>query len=96
MSYSPTPIDTSVITLPLELHALTKRYAENACDLWAAQRLPHGWFFGPQRADAKKFHPCRVPYGELPEKEKEFDRIAALGALKAILALGYRILPPQS
>ena len=30
-------------------------------------------------------------YADLPDKEKEFDRIAALGTLKAILALGYSI-----
>jgi len=96
MPYAPTPIDTSAVTLSPELHALTERLAENAHDLWAAQRLAQGWGFGPQRDDARKLHPCLVPYVELPEKEKEFDRIAALGTLKAILQLGYRIVPPET
>ena len=95
MSYSPAPIDTAAIRLPPALHALTERLAENAQDLWATQRLAQGWQFGPQRDDAKKLHPCLVYYAELPGKEKEFDRIAALGTLKAILKLGYRILPLQ-
>jgi len=40
-------------------------------------------------------HPSLVPYDELPDGEQEYDRITALGTLKAILSLGYRILPPQ-
>lgn len=95
MSYTPKPIDTAAVALPPDLHALTERLAENAHDLWAAQRLAQGWSHGPQRDDAKKLHPCLVPYAELPEKEKEFDRITALGTLKAILKFGYHILPTE-
>jgi hypothetical protein len=32
-----------------------------------------------------------VPYQELPESEKEYDRQMAMETLKAIIALGYRI-----
>ena len=96
MSYQPAPIDTRDVSLPPELQALTERLAENAHDLWAAQRLAQGWSHGAQRDDAKKLHPCLVPYNQLPDSEKEFDRITALGTLKAILKLGYRIIPPQN
>lgn len=95
MPYSASPIETFAITLPPELLALTERLAENAHDLWAIQRLQAGWTHGPQRDDAKKLHPCLVPYADLPESEKEYDRAAALGTLKAILALGYSIQPPD-
>lgn len=94
MSYQPTPVDTSKVELPSELIALTERLAENAHDLWAAQRIAQGWSYGPQRDDGKKLHPCLVPYAELPESEKDYDRQAALGTLKAILRLGYEITPP--
>lgn len=94
MSYTPAPIDTSAITLPPELNALTERLAENAHDLWAQQRLAAGWTHGPQRDDPTKKHPCLVPYSQLPESEKEYDRQAALGTLKAILALGYTVSRP--
>ena len=96
MSYRPAPIDTSAVSLSSELHALTERLSENAHDLWAAERLAQGWTLGPQRDDAKKLHPCLVPYAELPESEKEFDRQTALGTLKAILALGYKMVPPPA
>ena len=91
MSYRPAPIETSGISLPPALAALTERLAENAHDLWAAQRLADGWTFGAQRDDAAKKHPCLIPYAELPESEKTYDRQTAMGTVKAMLALGYRI-----
>jgi hypothetical protein len=96
MSYQPRPLPTEGVELPPDLVPLTERLAENAHDLWAAQRLAQGWRHGLQRDDAKKLHPCLVPYDQLPESEKEYDRVAALGTLKAILKLGYRIVPPQN
>ena len=96
MSYEPNPIATVGVDLPPQLLPLTERLAENTHDLWAAQRLAQGWRYGPHRDDAKKLHPCLVAYDQLPDSEKEYDRISALGTLKAILALGYRILPPPT
>ena len=91
MSYRPAPIETSSVPLPPGLEALTERLAENAHDIWAAQRLADGWTFGPKRDDAAKKHPCLIPYADLPDSEKAYDRQAAMGTLKAMLALGYRI-----
>jgi ryanodine receptor 2 len=91
MAYVPQPISTAGVELSPPLRQLTENLAENAHDLWARQRLDGGWRFGPQRDDARKTHPCLVPYAELPESEKEYDRATAMGTLTAILALGYRI-----
>lgn len=91
MPYQPKPLDTSAVALPEELVALTEYLAENAHDLWAAQRMADGWQYGPQRDDARKLHPCLVPYSDLPDAEKQYDRSAAMETLKAILLLGYRI-----
>jgi len=91
LNYQPMPIDTSGVTLPAELVDLTERLAENAHDIWAKQRMAEGWTYGPQRNDAAKNNPDLVPYDELPESEKEYDRKAAMETLKAIVALGYRI-----
>ena len=91
MSYQPQSIATSHFSLPQELSAATERLVENANDLWIADRMVRCWMHGLQRADANKFHPCLVPYDQLPESEKRFDRRAATGTLKAILKLGYRI-----
>lgn len=91
MLYDPQPIDTSSVTLNPEILQLTERLAEHAHDLWARRRLAKGWTYGPQRDDAAKRHPCLVPYDQLPNSEKQYDRDVAMETLKAILTLGYRI-----
>jgi hypothetical protein len=91
MTYQPQPIDTSNIQLSAALLALTEQLAENAHDLYARQRQSEGWRSGPQRNDITKENPTLVPYQELPESEKEYDRQMAMETLKAIIALGYRI-----
>jgi hypothetical protein len=99
MNYTPRPIDTTQITLPAGLHGLVERLAENTHELWAQQRIKDGWTFGRQRNDTTKKHRNLIPYADLPESEKEYDRIAVVGVLKSILALGFRIErvtdPPQ-
>ncbi len=90
-TYSPDPIDTSGIILDSHIVELTERLAENAHNVWARQRMADGWTYGPKRDDSRKTHPCLVPYGDLPDSEKVYDRNAALETIKAILALGYRI-----
>jgi hypothetical protein len=95
IQYTPTPIDTKAVMLPESLLILLERLAENSHDVWAAQRMKDGWTFGPMRDDAAKKHPCLVPYGGLPETEKEYDRAMARETLKAILKLGYAIVDPK-
>lgn len=90
-SYTPQPIDTGGVTLSPEILELTERLAEHTHEVWARQRLKDGWTLGPARDDAKKHHPCLVPYAELPESEKQYDRNTSLDTLKAIMALGYEI-----
>ena len=92
MSYQPKPIDTSSVTLTDEIIELTELLAENAHDIWARQRLAEGWRYGPERNDERREHPDLVPYGQLPDSEKEYDRNTALETLKAIVAIGYQIV----
>jgi RyR domain-containing protein len=90
-SYRPEPIDTSRVEVSSDILELTERLARHAHDLWAQERMAEGWRYGRRRDDAHKKHPCLVPYERLPESEKDYDRRMALGTLRAILALGYRI-----
>lgn len=90
--YDPKPINTSKVLLPADVVSLTERLAENAHDVWALQRMSEGWQYGPERDDKGKRHPCLVPYSDLPESEKEYDRKAAMDTLKAILAMKYKIV----
>ena len=90
--YTPLPIDTTSVILPPEINELTEKLAENAHDHWAMKRIADGWKYGDLRNDETKQHPCLVVYGDLPESEKEYDRATAMETLKAIYALGYRIV----
>lgn len=89
--YNPQPIDVSDVVLPLELEDLIEALAENVHDIWAKGRIDDGWTYGPVRDDARKHHPCLVPYNELPESEKEYDRNTAVSTLKFIVKKGYAI-----
>lgn len=89
--YKPTPIDTSSVVLPAELLDLTEKIAENVHDIWAKGRIDAGWVYGESRNDEKRENPCLVPYGELPESEKLYDRNTAMETIKLIVKLGYKI-----
>jgi hypothetical protein len=89
--YKPNPIDTSKIKLSDDLHGLIELLAENVHDNWALKRIGEGWSFGPNRDDLAKKHPDLLPYHDLPEVEKEYDRKLAIETLKVILASGYQI-----
>ena len=95
MDYEPRPIPTDAVRLPDELLRLLERLAENNHDVWACGRRNQGWRYGIERNDVLRTHPCLVPYDALPPCEKEFDRATVLETLKAITALGYRILTPE-
>ena len=91
MTYRPNPIDISDIDLSPELQELTEILSENAHENWSAARIRNGWRYGPNRDDRKKETPCLVPYGKLPDSEKEYDRILVTNVLKVIKKLGFRI-----
>ena len=90
-NYVPQPMDTSDISLPEDLNVLIEQMAKNVHEVWAKNRLEQGWTYGEERNDTLKQHPCLVPYEELPEVEKAYDRDTALGTLKLICKLGFKI-----
>ncbi len=90
-NYVPHPMDTSDILLPEELNTLIEQMAKNVHEVWAQSRIEQGWTYGEERNDALKQHPCLILYEELPEIEKSYDRDTALGTLKLISKLGFKI-----
>ena len=65
--------------------------AKNVHEVWAQNRINDGWTYGTVRDDVKKQHPGLVPYEELPEREKEYDRATSQETLKFILKSGFSI-----
>jgi hypothetical protein len=90
-NYVPHPVDICDVQLPEELTQLVEQIAKNVHEVWAKNRMDEGWTYGPECNDGLKHHPCLIPYEELPEIEKEYDRATAFGTLKLIVKLGFKI-----
>ena len=93
--YKPQVIDTSDVELPEELTPLLEALAKNVHENWAQEHISQGWIYGEKRDDAKKLHPCLIPYEQLPEEEKVYDRNTSVETLKLILKSGFRIIPTK-
>lgn len=90
--YTPHPHNIDDVKLPAGLEELTEAIAENAHEVWAEKRQAEGWTFGPERSDKLKQTPDMVPYCELTEQEKEYDRASAMRSIKLLYRLGYEIV----
>ena len=91
-TYTPKPIDLSDVELTEDLNELREAIAENAHEIWAENRQAEGWIYGPQRDDQLKQTPDMVPYSQLPEGEKEYDREMAMKTIKLLKKLGYDLI----
>lgn len=90
--YEPSPIALDDVELPADLAELREAIAENAHEIWAKNRKDQGWKYGPERNDKKKETPDMIPYCNLPESEKLYDREMAMQTLKLVKKLGYEIV----
>jgi hypothetical protein len=89
--YTPQPMDVSDVVLPSEIDELVEVVAKNVHEVWAQSRMAEGWTYGDKRDDVLKQHPCLIPYEDLPELEKAYDRNTAIGTLKVIVKAGFEI-----
>ncbi len=89
--YRPRPAATDDVQLPAELLPLIEDMAKNVHEVWAQNRINDGWTYGPVRDDIRRQHPCLVPYDDLPEREKDYDRATSQETLKLILKSGFTI-----
>lgn len=90
-TYTPQPIDTKDVELPQELSELAELIAKNVHEVWSVGRIADGWTYGEERNDVEKKHPCLVPYEELSESEKEYDRNTSVETIKLIMKLGFTV-----
>ena len=90
--YEPHPIEMGDIELTDDLLELREAIAENAHDVWAAARIEEGWSYGPVRNDHRKESPDIVPYSDLPDSEKQYDRDMAMSTIKLVRKLGYDLI----
>ncbi|XP_054285011.1 ryanodine receptor isoform X1 [Macrosteles quadrilineatus] len=90
-AFVPTPVDTSMINLPVYIENIRDRLAENIHEMWAMNKIEAGWMYGERRDDIRHIHPCLIQFERLPPAEKRYDTQLAVQTLKTILALGYHI-----
>ena len=93
--YDPQPIDVTEFPLDGDVMELIEAIAENCHDIWARARMDEGWTYGEKRDDDHKKHPDLVPFSDLTEEEKEYDRKMAQGTLELIQRLGYKIIKEE-
>ena len=90
-TYHPCVISTDNIPLPDDLDELIHAMAERKHDIWALNRIHEGWTYGKERNNDLKIHPDLVPFGQLPESEKECDLVESIDTIKFIYSMGYTI-----
>jgi len=90
-NYCPHPLDTKEIVLPDELMELSEEISRNVHEVWSKGRIDDGWTYAEEMDEDKKTHPLLVPYEELPESEKDYDRRTSQETIKMIVALGFCI-----
>ena len=90
--YEPSPIGLDDVELSDDLTELQEAIAENAHEIWAKNRKDQGWSYGSERNDQKKETPDMIPYCNLPESEKLYDREMAMQTLKLVKKLGFEIV----
>ena len=94
--YDPSPIGLDDVALSDDLNELQEAIAENAHEIWAKNRREQGWTYGPERNDQKKETPDMIPYCNLPECEKLYDREMAMQTLKLVKKLGFEIVKQKA
>jgi ppGpp synthetase/RelA/SpoT-type nucleotidyltranferase len=53
-----------------------ERMAELEHGRWIVERLKSGWTYGPERDSQKRTSPYLIPWNDLPDEIRDFDRIA--------------------
>ncbi|KAL4238125.1 Ryanodine receptor 2 [Mactra antiquata] len=94
--YKPTPLDLSGIELDEKMSELVDLLAENTHNVWAKDRIKHGWTYGLYEDPVNKRNPHLVPYNKVEEHIKKANRDSSAQTVKTILAYGYTLEPPTS
>ena len=90
--YIPEPIETKDVELSDDFKSLSEDLAKHVHEVWAKGRIAQGWTHGPVRNDELMQTPCLVPYEELTEEERDYDRNTSWETLRFLIKQGYRIV----
>lgn len=66
-----------------------ERLAEQEHERWRAQRLAEGWKLGPTKDEAAKTNPLLVPWGDLGDGDRAWNRTSARNLLPMLARNGF-------
>lgn len=90
--YEPHPINIDNVRVKKELGELVEMMARNNHEVWADKKVKKGWKYAPFHNEERQTNPDLAPYAKIGKVAKEMDKKAALGSIKVIQQLGYRIV----
>lgn len=90
-TYEPAAVPLDNESLDPDLENIIDKIAFAVHERWAQGRLNDGWKYGETRDDNKKEHPCLIPYDDLSEQERDYDRNTARTTIKLLQHFGYVI-----
>ena len=83
---------------PVVFTGFTAREVESMAEMehgrWNVERLRDGWRRGTPRDDLRKIHDCIVPWSELPEAIKHYDRDAVRPSPAILATAGLEVSRP--
>ena len=83
--------------IEIPLLDLTKHEIETMAriehDRWCWERRLSGWTYAKERDNSKKLHNCLIPFDNLPEEEREKDRILVKLIPSLLKDIGFAAVP---
>ena len=95
--YVPSPVETRVEDMPVDLVELNEALATHVHHKWARSRMDQGYLYGDKRCDDHDApsglrHPFLKRFENLDDETKEANRNASAEILKTMIALGFKIV----
>lgn len=89
-SDDPAPDETPLVKKILELHLEFLAEEEHAG--WMEHKLRNDWHYSPDRNDDARTHENLVPYADLADDVKHYDRNSILHITETVAVAGYRVI----
>ena len=74
-----------------DIKDILEEVAAEIHNVWMRERIRDGWTWSEASDSTKKTHSSLIPYSELPESEKNYDRRTALVTIKCLMDKGFTI-----
>ncbi|KAJ8309071.1 hypothetical protein KUTeg_013945 [Tegillarca granosa] len=94
--YKPAPLDLNAVQMNSKMEELVDILAENTHNVWAKDRIKHGWTYGLFEDPSSKRSPHLVPYEKVDPHIKKRNRETGNDVVRTLLAYGYELEPPTS